>query len=227
MRPETDDLTRLAVFTAWGERCVWCRRPLFFSETELDHLIPKSLDAESVACLIDSHGLPLDFDVLSVGNLAPSCGPCNSGKGAKPPPDAPAITLVLRAAASRAAELEEDVEKLRGRRKLEVALPVVIAAAAGGDESVREALVAAADTITTEVATATGDHVERLHPALRLLYGSWTLVGRESSSVATVTDGERVGYTGTDLSFMCPTCGSYGPWNGVICLVCGQRSEPE
>ncbi len=26
-------------------------------------------------------------------------------------------------------------------------------------------------------------------------------------------------------SFCCPTCGSYGPWNGVMCLTCGHKSD--
>ncbi|MBU3188745.1 PIN domain-containing protein [Clostridium bowmanii] len=50
-------------------------------------------------------------------------------------------------------------------------------------------------------------------------------------NIAFVTDGKRAGYTSSqqnpDISFMCPYCGNYGPWNGVMCLSCGQRSEPD
>ena len=73
---------------------------------------------------------------------------------------------------------------------------------------------------------ATGQEIERLHPALGLVYGEWRVVRELSEQVAYVTDGERAGYTGTDKSFMCGHCGSYGPWrNGIICLTCGVRSD--
>lgn len=104
---------------------------------------------------------------------------------------------------------------------------IVRDAATAGERGAQEALVVAADTVNAELRDATGEHIERLHPALELLYGKWRLAEALSDQVARVTDGERLGYTGTDISFMCGNCGSYGPWNGVICLVCGQRSEPD
>jgi hypothetical protein len=227
MGPESDDLIRLALFKAWHERCVWCRIPLYFSEMEIDHVIPKSLDSENVRRLIAAHGLSDDFDLHSLENLAASCGPCNGGKSRKPPPEAPGITLVLTTARSQAPGIADVAQKLRGKRKLDEALAIVRAAAAAGDENALEALPKSADTVSTEFGAATGQQIERLHPALGLLYGEWTLVDVLSDRVATVTDGERAGYTGTNISFMCGNCGSYGPWNGVICLTCGQRSEPD
>lgn len=119
MDPESDDLTRLAIFKAWNERCVWCRIPLFFSEMEVDHVIPKSLDSEYAVPLIAAHGLADDFDLRSLENLTVSCGPCNAGKGRKPPPEAPSITLVLATARSHAPGIAQRVGKLRGRRKLD------------------------------------------------------------------------------------------------------------
>jgi hypothetical protein len=226
MGPESDELIRLALFKAWHERCVWCRIPLYFSEMEIDHVIPKSLDGENVRRLITAHGLSCDFDLHSLENLAASCGPCNGGKGRKPPPEAPAITLVLDTARSHAPGIADVAEKLYGKRKLDEALAIVRAAAAAGDKNAL-ALPEAADTVSSEFGAATGQQIERLHPALGLLYGEWTIVHSPSDRVATVTDGERAGYTGTDKSFMCGTCGSHGPWNGVICLTCGQRSEPD
>lgn len=134
---------------------------------------------------------------------------------------------MLATAKGQASAISKLVEKLRGKRKLEEALAIVRVAATEGDDDEREALLAAADTVTTEFGAATGGRIERLHPALGLLYGEWTLVQALSDRVARVTDGERMGYTGTDISFMCGNCGSYGPWNGVICLTCGQRSGPD
>ncbi|GEM_PF-3286834 len=54
----------------------------------------------------------------------------------------------------------------------------------------------------------------------------WEEVDRKAYST-TVRRGQSVGYTGRDISYMCHYCGNYGPWNGVICLSCGHRSEPD
>jgi hypothetical protein len=55
----------------------------------------------------------------------------------------------------------------------------------------------------------------------------WKIVSK-NVNMATVTDGKRQGTTpikhhGDD--FKCFQCGYYGPWNGVICLTCGQRTQ--
>lgn len=59
--------------------------------------------------------------------------------------------------------------------------------------------------------------------------GGWTVV-RSSQGFATVTDGRRGGVVPTvrnpHHSWQCPNCGSFGPWNGVICLSCGRMSDP-
>jgi rRNA-processing protein FCF1 len=60
-------------------------------------------------------------------------------------------------------------------------------------------------------------------------FNEWKIL-RKEGNIAYVTDGKRGGYTPinkTDTSYMCPTCGKYGPWNGVICLSCGSQSYPE
>src|SRR4051794_24640331 len=93
-----DDLTRLAMFEVWGRRCTWCSRPLFFNEMEVEHLIPKGLQGIDRDDALTAHGRTLDFDLDTLENMAPSCGPCNRGKGAKPPPNAPVIALTLERA---------------------------------------------------------------------------------------------------------------------------------
>lgn len=56
----------------------------------------------------------------------------------------------------------------------------------------------------------------------------WKVI-RAWNDLATVTDGRFAGVTPTcekpDISWMCPSCGSYGPWNGAMCMSCGQRSD--
>ena len=129
---KSDKVTRLAMLEAWGEECVWCRRPIYYSDMEVEHLIPKSLDGQDITHLLDGHGLAKDFDLFSLENLAPSCGRCNDRKGFRPAPDAPFVTILLGTARERAPKIAEAVEKLRGKKKLERALVLVEAAAASG-----------------------------------------------------------------------------------------------
>jgi hypothetical protein len=42
-----DNMTRLAMFEAWKERCIWCHRPLFFDQMEVEHVLPKSLPSRA------------------------------------------------------------------------------------------------------------------------------------------------------------------------------------
>jgi len=54
----------------------------------------------------------------------------------------------------------------------------------------------------------------------------WKIVSKEGN-MATVTDGQRKGTTPIKNhgdSFECP-CGHYGPWNGVVCLTCGRKTQ--
>jgi hypothetical protein len=64
----------------------------------------------------------------------------------------------------------------------------------------------------------------------RLLIAPGWEVRQVNGAVVLVVDssGKRAGLTSTsnDLSWVCPTCGNKGPWNGVICLSCGSRSDP-
>lgn len=52
----------------------------------------------------------------------------------------------------------------------------------------------------------------------------------QDRELAMVSDGRYAGSTPIGAkphwSWECPTCGSYGPWNGARCMTCGQMSDP-
>jgi hypothetical protein len=224
--PALTDLERLALFKLWNGRCVWCKQPIFFSEMEVEHLIPKSLAGRDLLNALRLHGLPLDYDVFAMNNLAPSCGPCNSGKGAKVPPDAAVVAMLLKGASDKSDAVSELAERLTHRRKLEEALAIVRAAAstdAGALAMIRDAVA----QIATEVREETGSAPQRLHRAVTYLADQdrWEIVSDLGDDVVMVSDGTRAGRTGKHWSWECPHCGSYGPWNGNICLNCG-RLDP-
>jgi predicted nucleic acid-binding protein len=83
---------------------------------------------------------------------------------------------------------------------------------------------------------ATGQDAEKIEEAEKKLLSEtsqaareWTIV-RNDNGIAMVTDGRRAGIRPTAAnphhSWQCPNCGNAGPWNGVICLSCGQMSDP-
>ena len=157
------------MFEAWGEKCVWCGRPLFFDLMEVEHLLPKSLKGEERASVLALHGRDEEFDLNALENLAPSCGPCNRGKGPKPPPDAPRITLLLRTAEERAPQIRVTAERSRGSRRLRQAIAVVAAGVQAGDEDALSAVREAAGVLTGEFGQVTGRSVNRLQSALAVL----------------------------------------------------------
>jgi hypothetical protein len=201
---------------------------------EVEHLIPKSLTGAKLDALLATHGLPSDYDLNATQNLAPSCGPCNRGKGARVPPETPVVSLLLEAARKRAPKVEADAKAFATKAEVDVALGVIMATAESGalDEEVWTVLRDAVDTVAPALqATVAPDTTVAvaLHPAVSLLFepSRWQIVKGDSSEVATVSDGKVVGYTGTHWSFACSFCGSHGPWNGMICLTCGHRDPPD
>jgi 5-methylcytosine-specific restriction endonuclease McrA len=120
---------KLALFQAWDGLCVWCRLPLPFLQTEVEHLVPKGLSQDKLAATLELYGLEPTYDVWATENLAPSCGPCNRRKGRRPPPDAPLIRILLRTAAEQAPTVRKRAKALHTDRALEIHIAAILAAA--------------------------------------------------------------------------------------------------
>lgn len=164
-----DDLIRLAMLDEWDAKCVWCGRPLFFNQMEVEHLIPKSLDEKEKAKALALHGLDSDYDLYALENTAPSCRPCNGGKAARPPPDAPIIALLMARAREKAPSIRETAETMRGDRRIQRAAAILRAGAEAGNAKAVDALRNAADSLKLAVAEVTGRQVSHLHTALEQL----------------------------------------------------------
>lgn len=226
---------RLAIFVACDERCVWCSRPIQFNEMEVEHLIPKGLAGDELADALEAHGLPPDYDREGLQNLSSSCRPCNAGKGRKPPPNAPVISLLLEQARVRAPEVQRWAAEFSEGGRLEVAIAtfesIASERALRPDEAKRLEIAARAlAPIMSRTAIDHGSRAVHLHPKISLLVAGadrWEIVRELGRETVVVSDGRFTGVTGTDVSFICPFCGSHGPWDGVICRTCGQRSEPD
>ncbi|GGQ88010.1 HNH endonuclease [Streptomyces pilosus] len=218
---------RWALYDLWGGKCVWCNLPLFWSDYEVEHLIPKHLaspeNKEKRREALTRHGLPSDYDLYAIENLAPSCGPCNSGKGRRIPTLAPAITELLNKAQKLAPKVRKKAAAFAKKRDTEKALAMIMAS----DDI--EQLKAAADFIQGKLKQASESLLARVHPALSGLYDPkrWNSITPLSADVAFVADGKTGGVTGKHISWQCPHCSSYGPWNGNRCLTCGQMDVPD
>jgi 5-methylcytosine-specific restriction endonuclease McrA len=79
-RGSGDMVLRGALFDVWNGQCCACWQPRMFAETEIEHLIPRTVDDEKLQDLIGYHGLGPGFHVDRPGNLALICGPCNNRK---------------------------------------------------------------------------------------------------------------------------------------------------
>lgn len=228
-----DPALRLAMFEVWGERCGWCGEPIHYVEMEIDHVIPKHLNGEALAKVLEDFGLPGDFDLLALENLVPSCGACNgaSRKGRRPPPNVPIVANLRRTAADRAGAIAERADRFRGDAELAKALTVIEVHSLSMNRSVeeRELLKHAVEIASGRVRPRGEGEPPRIHPAVSLLWDRhrWSFVRELGPEVAVVTDGTRHAMTGTHVSWTCSRCQSNGPWNGVICVTCGNREQPD
>ena len=84
--PDYNARLRLALLAAWGFRCYLCGTPLDFAEAQIDHIVPHTIDPDTLnelleKCLTET-ARAQGFDLHAPHNLAPACNPCNGKKNA-------------------------------------------------------------------------------------------------------------------------------------------------
>jgi hypothetical protein len=225
--------SRFALYVVGLRKCTWCGEPLTFSEMEIDHLIPKSLKGAELVRVLGLHGLPNDFDVDGTRNLVASCRRCNGSKGARIPPDQPIITMMLESAARRALLIERRAQVRMTKREAEDASAKLASYLRDEMDSDAQELLKGLELRFALARSAADQGAEEvtveIHPAVSLLWnpqGRWRLLKVLGPGTAVVTNGTKVGVVGTDITYECGSCGSYGPWNGARCLTCGRLSDP-
>lgn len=85
---------RLALLEAWKNACYWCKKPVDYTITQIDHILPKSLKGKELTEALASYGLRDDYDLHAPYNLAPICSPCN-GPGEKGQLFKPGVPIFL------------------------------------------------------------------------------------------------------------------------------------
>ena len=138
---------RLAIFLAWDRRCVWCRVPLFFNDMEIEHLIAKNTPAED--CRIYSYSTTCRR-ITTLGDREPRrrCRPCNLGKGRRPIPEAPAITMMLDRARENARQIREQASEFQTERGFASHLAALLKASQANPELLAKSRAVVAEVLS-------------------------------------------------------------------------------
>lgn len=118
--------------------------PLYYNQMQIDHVIAKRTRSDDLSAILAHHGLAPDYDVWATENLVPSCGPCNSAKGNRPPVSSPATSQMMAEASRKADGIREESDRFATARGLDKHL----LALANASKSSPEALAASRDAVT-------------------------------------------------------------------------------
>ncbi|UPW06991.1 hypothetical protein M1C57_24200 (plasmid) [Rhodococcus pyridinivorans] len=129
-----DKILRLALLEAWGYTCYWCDEPLDYNDTEIDHVVPRSLKPDELDEMLDDlfRGKPREramFQIDAPSNLAPICAGsrCNREKG-KRMFSSGRFEVKFMKAREKAPAVEKSVRSFRSRTPLSGALVAVLTA---------------------------------------------------------------------------------------------------
>lgn len=117
---------KYAIWTAHGEKCWVCRKPLPFLELQIDHVVPAALKAEpeALAALIKALGLPVGFHIESYENYRPACSGCNRTKSDLPY-DAPIVGIEILQRLDRSEKARRLAEKVVNDRTIEKSIALI------------------------------------------------------------------------------------------------------
>jgi hypothetical protein len=218
---------RFGLWKAWDGKCGWCAEQVIFRDIEVDHLIPINAvsSAEDRQKIITFYGLPAEFDFASLENCLPSCSRCNRLKSDRTFESSPALVMMLsivRMLAPLARAIAEKFVKDEKRAKILVRIETAVTR---GDVTKEDIETALAGLPTMIRKGGVGQP-----PAISLhVAPGWEVVEERGHLLIVRTASGRLGHTSksNDPSWICPSCGNKGPWQGVICLSCGRMSGPD
>lgn len=220
---------RFAVWKHHGATCYICEEPLRLQETTVDHFIPEHLEGkpDQFAEVRRVFSLDGNFKINDFCNWLPCHNKCNQEKGSKPlKPTFKAIGTLEKLArdAETVSRIAQGVIK---NAKKDNVLGMLIAAVDADELQKVEILTALADPELPQ-----DEDIQVLRHEIKLCVDQkrWHIVSMDDSrELAFVSDGRMGGQTPTNpnphISWVCPTCGNNGPWNGVQCLSCGRVSD--
>ena len=221
---------RYAVWKHHHAVCYWCGEPLRLAETTVDHFIPELFEnkPEELQELRARYSLASNFVINDYSNWLPCHDRCNKGKGVQIPPP----TFKTMALLEKLAREADDVRKIENGIKNNIKKDNLLGKIMVGLET---------NSITKDDLLGLFSHAQlpedediqilKNEVYLHIDPERWKVLHLSANhELATVSDGRLGGLTpvseNPDLSWSCPNCFSYGPWNGIICQNCGFPSDP-
>jgi 5-methylcytosine-specific restriction endonuclease McrA len=215
---------RLAVYTAHGEKCYLCTKPIDLKTMQVDHIIPDSLEGTAkLAEVLIQLGLPSTFNLQSYENWSPACGPCNNAKNDQVFDPVPIVLVLLKKAAEKASKAQAIAEKAVSEKNVQKALNTLERAMNNDVLSGKEiksqltalfkfqATYRSPEMVGKPVLVGPGLELLADKDGIRVVRGPYGIGG--GPSMAHVSP-----------AMQCPSCGS--PYfNGARCVSCGVMDD--
>lgn len=146
-----DDITRSALWTAYGNTCYYCDRFLEWNQLHIDHILPERLlgSPNELIAFIKDYELEEHFEINSIYNFLPSHSNCNMGKGGKILAKG-AMLYMLDTARKKSKVVLEEIIKETKRRRASISLAKISTSLAGETftvEDVKNVLEQAQDAV--------------------------------------------------------------------------------
>lgn len=211
---------RLAVYTAHGEKCYLCTKPIGLKTMQVDHVIPETLQGTArLAEVLIQLGLPPTFNLQSYENWLPACGPCNNLKKDRVFEPVPIVLVLLTKAAEKASKARAIAEKAVSEQNVQKALNTLeraINSDALFGEEIKAQLSAlfrfqtiyrASEMLGKPVLIGFGLELLAEKDGIRIIRGPYGVGGGPATNRGSP-------------AMRCPGCGS--PYfNGARCVLCG------
>lgn len=218
---------KFVMWKYYNQECYWCHEPIKYGEVTIDHVIPECY-IEKPAELSELKrvlGLDDNFVINDYCNWLPCHDKCNKSKAVKVFDPIPVYLDIFKKTLTATPVLRKRVEEYNREQRVDEALAMIEVAYSkneiGIEDFDRLKSLSSGSVILTTIFEVADRAVQK---------SEWKLI-EKNGLTQVVSNGAVVGVMPTDdnddISWMCPTCGSRGPWNGVICLICGQRSAPD
>jgi len=227
---------RYAVFKVFDCICQWCHEPLEFKDTHIDHLIPEVLleRPKELYKILKSYGLDGSFDINDFENWIPLHPSCNTRKNDAVYASLPIIkTLLDRCQAKKNQARKIKIKLDREPKKSEILLSIK---AAIDKEVINKGDLQQFiyNNNLEDLDKESNVEIQRLI-SLGILKevdkNIWKVSKVINEDEVLVTDGNKTGIvprsSSPHISWLCPTCLNFGPWNGNMCLNCGHFSNPD
>jgi hypothetical protein len=210
---------KFALWETYSHVCPWCDELITGSDLSIDHIIPESSleNRTQLHELKEEYGLSDDFEINDFNNWVPCHTKCNQKKSISVFRKSPAVIRFLHeakkkgeAARKRANTIRKELIGTKIIGKLEEALERKYLTIEDVEEVISKAFI-----------LGEGMYLE--------VSDDWIVKSVDNEGIATVIRDGRTGQTpvkNPHNSWRCSRCGSYGPWQGNMCLSCGNMEDP-